>query len=360
MQDPNDSKSILRGEGPSGLKQFATRFCISITIALGLLAAGECVSYLLLPHQVPSISDYQAYVIWQTARPIEKTRTVAADGLRLTYYSHCEAGEFTIWMFGGSNLWGQFNIDQETIPSLIAKHYDESGHRVCVRNYGQIGWASTQEVIKLMLELKRAERKPDVVIFYDGAVDSFLPYESDMVDVHMGFPTFKKKFESWRAGDQAGFEYLRSTNTYLGLQWIATKLKINNDAGVPRSISGEQAAAMAQRTLDNYERNMKIVEILAGHYGFHFECFWEPWLLAELKPLSPEEELIRIGVKEKTPGLAALMSTTYGLFRTAKQPHLVYLGDIFKDHRETLFLDRTHLTGEGNQIIAERISQILQ
>jgi lysophospholipase L1-like esterase len=53
------------------------------------------------------------------------------------------------------------------------------------------------------------------------------------------------------------------------------------------------------------------------------------------------------------------MRATYQLLRTVKQPHLVDLGNLFDDHREGLFIDRTHVVGEGSQLIAERISQVL-
>ena len=70
---------------------------------------------------------------------------------------------------------------------LLAEQNDKAGRSVCVRNYGETGWVSTQELIKLMLELKRTGRKPDLVIFYDGANDVYLPYQYGRVDVHNQF-----------------------------------------------------------------------------------------------------------------------------------------------------------------------------
>lgn len=360
MQDANGSPATPKGPGQSGLRQFAGKFCVSITLVVGFLAAGECIFYFLLPPATASPTDYKSYVIWQVARPALKVVTVDAEGLRRTYYSHCEADAYTIWMFGGSGMWGEAIRDWETIPSQVAKHYENSGRRVCVKNYGEEGWGSTQEVIKLMLELKRAEKKPDAVIFYDGTLDSFLPYESDEVDVHWSFPLFKKKFESWRVGEQRGIEYFRNTNTYLGLQWVAGKLRLADDTVGPRFISAEQAAPMAKRTLDNYSKNMDMVDSLAARYGFHYVCLWEPYLLFTQKPLSSAEKSLRDKEEKNNPGMVQVSRSSYELFSTVKRPHFVYLGDIFKDHGETLFLARGHLNPEGSQIAAERISQILE
>lgn len=358
MEAIDNSPPVLKAQKQLGLRQFAAKLCVSTTLAIGLLAAGECVAYLCLTKPGP-YKEYRAYVVSRVGHPLLKWVSIDADGLRRTYYSHCEANAYTIWIFGSSGLWAQFNRDWDTIPSLVAKHYEESGRRVCVKNYGEPGWVNTQEVIELLLELKRATRKPDVVIFYDGSTDAVLPYESDQVDVHLGFPRIKKEFESLETASGSSFEYLRSTNTYVALRSIAGGLKLISNSPVARSISAEQAASMAKQTVDNYLKNMEILDTLSSHYGFHYVCFWEPWLLPELKPLSAEEELIRKRGKWIGPDSAEVIRAAYALVRTVNRPHLVYLGDAFKNHPETLYKD-IHLRTEGNRLVAERISQVLQ
>jgi hypothetical protein len=356
MLGANNTQPVVQGQRELGLKEFAIKACVSIALAIGLLAAGEGIAYLSLPKQVLPPADYKAYVLWQMVRPGNPAVTLDADGLRRTFYSHCEANEYTIWMFGSSVTWGPYSHDWETISSFLAKQFEESGRRVCVKNYGQPGWGNTQEVIELLLELKRAKKKPDAVIFLDGSLDSFLPYESDQVDVHMGFPEFKREFESWKAKkEQAGFGYFGSTNTYLALQRLAHKLGVLNEAPAPRSFSQEQVASMAKRTMDNYLKNMEVVDSLAIHHGFHYLCFWEPYLLAVERPLSPSEELIRESTEKRYPGFAPVKRATYELFRALKRPDFVYLGDLFNDPNETLFLDAAHFKPEGNRIVAERI-----
>jgi len=357
MQDMANNKHNEKGGEQLGVRQFAAKLCVSITLLVGLLATGECAAFLLLFYQARSRmykTEYRSYVIWRTLPANgQMWTTVDADGLRRTMYSHCEANEYTVWMFGGSGLWSNFSRDSETIPSLLAKRYEDSGRRVCVRNYGQKGWTSTQEVIELLLELKRLRRKPDVVIFYDGSVDSLVPYETDESDVHTGFPRLKGMFESWGS---EGFGYLRNTNTYLALQWLAGVLKLDVHTSVPE----RQVTAKAERSVDNYLKNMEIVDALARHYGFHYVWFWEPWLQVSQKPLSAAEVVIRDGDEMNYPGQSRVMKATYDLIRTVNRPNLVYLGDIFKDHPETLFVDSSHLGVEGNRLVAERIFQELQ
>jgi hypothetical protein len=352
-----NNKHSENGGEQLGVRQFAAKLCVSITLLVGLLAAGECAAFLFLSWRTgPDAfrNEYKSYVIWR-GRPSQHQTMVTVDegGLRRTMNSQCEANDYTIWMFGGSGLWGSFNRDRETIPSLLAKRYEDSGRPVCVRNYGQKGWTSTQEVIELQLELKRISTKPDVVIFYDGSADSLIPYETDEFDVHMGFPAAKREFESWTG---EGFAYFGDTNTHQALQWLAGRLHLD----VHNSISASQVIAKAKRTLANYLGNMEIVDALAMYYRFHYVWFSEPWLQASQKPLSAEEVLIRDRDEVNYPGGSGVMKTTYDLFRTVNRPHFVYLGDIFKDHPETLFLDSSHLGTEGNRLVADRIFEVLQ
>ena len=360
MPEPGHRPPAGKGGELIVLRRFLLRFCISVALAVGLLVAGECGAYYLNRHRGGGADKYgyRAYVVWQVVRPQSNIITLDVDGLRRTVYSQCDADAYTVWMLGGSGLWGHYNPDAETIPSLMAKRFQDEGRKICVKNYGQRGWASTQELIELMLELKRAPKKPDLVIFYDGTVEAFLPLDSDLPDVHLEYSTVKAKFEGPSA-ENAGFQYLRTSNTYLILQWIAARLGLN-DPDNTRVISDEQAAAMARYTLTNYSRNMEMVDALAARFGFQYAFFWEPWLGIAGKSLTSHEVSVKDGEWKHNPGGAKVMAATYELFRSASRPHLFYLGDVFNNRRQTLFVDGTHPTGEGNQIITDKIFQTIQ
>ena len=111
---------------------------------------------------------YWPFVVWM-APFTGSTIVINGDGVRRTFHSHCgDPTAYTIWMFGGSTMLGQGVPDWFTIPSLVAELYEKAGRPACVVNEGELGWANTQEVIELMLKLKRAKRKPNLVIFYDA------------------------------------------------------------------------------------------------------------------------------------------------------------------------------------------------
>src|SRR6185295_14733893 len=99
----------------------------------------------------------------------------------------CSPGARQIWIFGSSTLWGTGAKDDQTIPSILSQEYARSIGPVCVTNFSEAGWVSTQNVIQLELALKSAPRPPDVVLFDDGFADIFVVYESGKADVHMDF-----------------------------------------------------------------------------------------------------------------------------------------------------------------------------
>jgi len=332
---------------------------MAATFAVVILIAGECVAYALLQRRQGNYNyAYQAYVLWQVAPSPNGAIHLGPDGLRLTANTTCDGEAFTIWMFGGSGLWGNFVQDGETIPSYLAQIYQQKGRPACVRNFGQRGWTNTQEVIKLMLELKQASRPPDVVLFYDGSVDSSLPYEPDEPDVHMGFERFKQKFEGWQPGREAGFGYLRSTNTFQALRWLAEWLNLDRNEESSSSIPDARLAATSERTVRNYRKNIDIVDALAARYAFRYTFMLEPLLIDALKPLNPAET--RLVQSESRTVSGKVMADGYRLLRSAPLPHFVNLRDIFKDHPEPLFIDTSHVNAAGDRIIADAIAGILQ
>ena len=74
-------------------------------------------------------------------------------------------------MFGGSTMWGVGARDEGTIPSLLARDLTDRGINGRVKNFGEIGYVSSQQVIALMRELENGVR-PEIVIFYDGINDT--------------------------------------------------------------------------------------------------------------------------------------------------------------------------------------------
>ncbi len=373
----------------SGLRKFLPRLAVAITLFALLLVAVEALSYLMLRRQLSpsreeqsfprsiyakkpwaaelwrewremeSESQYKAFVVWRDPPFAGEMVNIDSEGLRRTYHTDCRPGAYTIWMFGNSALLGEGSRDWETIPSLLAQRYEQSGHPACVKNFADRGWVGTQELIQLMLALKSSPVKPNLVIFYDGVSDTFLPYETTAGDVHGNYETMKSWFTEAHALQDPGFAYLEKTNTYRELLRLSTRWG-GLGASPPPAISPATATESARKTFDNYLKNTEIAETLGQKFGFRCAFFVQPTALIDAKPLTAEEERIRQNSEHTNPGIRLLFQTTYSLFRSIRQPDFFYLGDIFNNHSERLFIGFSHVTPEANDLVAGTIFQDLQ
>jgi len=156
--------------------------------------------------------SYEAYVGWERKPYQGQVINIDEPGVRRSAHSHCDQPGYTIWTFGGSTIWGYGSPDWLTIPSQLAEKYESAGRNVCIKNFGEKAWVSTQEMIKLILELKRSERKPNLVIFYDGPADVWESYQSGRGGVHQNFEDTKRLFEGHAAAVAGSFQYLLDSN----------------------------------------------------------------------------------------------------------------------------------------------------
>ncbi len=215
-------------------------------------------------------------------------------------------------------------------------------------------------MIELILELKRAVRKPDLVIFYDGINDVEVVWEFGRPDVHWDYPRIKNRVEAWDRARRGSFSYFLEANTFQFLQLISPRLGIRPRGVVQRLGSASKIERAARAIADNYLQNVELVGTLAQRYGFKYAFFWQPAMYAEHKPLTPEETRILRSQAQRFAGAETLYPPTYDLMRTAHVPNLHYIADIFNNQANTLYIDTFHISPEGNRLVAARIYEILQ
>jgi len=297
--------------------------------------------------------SYEAYVGWER-RPFQgQTINIDSTGVRRSSHSHCDDKAYTIWMFGGSTVWGAGTPDWLTIPSLLAEKYEQAGRNVCVQNYGEKAWVNTQEVIKLILELKRSERKPDLVIFYDGPADVYESYQSGRGGVHQNFDDTKQLFEGHASGGSGNFHYLLDTNTAR----LLLQQKLQNRI---RRTSAKDTASIARQAVRCYFENVHLVEALGHEYGFEPVFFWEPTISTGGKHLTVEEEVARDSARRQTPGLEEANQAAYALIKAQCRPPVFCIADALDTATGTIYFDEAHVAAEGNRLVAERMYNTIQ
>ena len=302
-----------------------------------------------------NVFQYQAYVGWERKPFQGQAINIDASGVRHTVPSHCDDDHaYTIWMFGGSAVWGAGAPDWMTIPSLLATKYEQAGRKVCVRNFGEKAWVNTQETVKLVLELKQAKRKPDLVIFYDGPSDVYETYQSGQPGLHQNFDDTRQTLEARASSGSGSFRYLTETNT------AKLFFQQKRQGRMGKRSSAEDVEDLIRATIRCYLDNVELVKALAREYKFQPAFFWEPTLSTGGKHLTTEEEDARATARKQSPGLEEMNQRAYALLQTQAQTPVFPIADALDSASETVYFDEAHVSAEGNRLVADRMYATLQ
>lgn len=257
----------------------------------------------------------------------------------------------TVWMFGGSAVFGDGVPDWETLPSHLSQILNADGSRcVMVSNFGMEAYVSMQEVI-LLIELLKREGHPDMVILYDGFNDALMGVNAqDPRTAHYGLEKIRNRVEGSARGR---FDFLaksysvRTTRAILGFF----------HRGFPQATTDLTARAGA--TVDNYEENLAVVRALSRMHNFKFYCFLQPMLGYGHKPLVPYERQLA-DFAAKTPFISGTTAVyEEAVRRSAASPMFVNLANVFDTIPAPLYIDEVHVGPQGNELAARTIANYI-
>ena len=313
---------------------------------------------------------YEPYTVWKRRPYSGSYTTIDLSGSRQTVDNTTSDDALQVWVFGGSAVWGVGAPDSETIPSHLASLLNGAiGIESNIRNLGRRGYVSTQEVIYLMRELQ-AGRRPDVVVFYNGVNDAAtVSLWPEFPGAHVSFDAVRDRFEATDDDGDIGW-FARSTGLYK-----ASRIVLDRVEGVPFERDGIIVYAdrdtdatpnyrwLAERGIDLWLYNARVVDSLAREYGFTPLMAFQPGLWSTGKPLDPSEESL-IASEMEYVGLRTIMTVraemaavlNERLSDTQAPDWVVNLNELFADTPEPLYIDYVHVTGRGNEIAAGRIT----
>jgi lysophospholipase L1-like esterase len=289
---------------------------------------------------LPSVA-YRPYVVWESRPTSGRYFNVGEDGLRRTHYNSDSADALQVWMFGGSTMFGYGAPDDETIASHLARRMNQALGPTRVRNFGQGGWVSTQELIRLLRELQTG-RRPDLVVFYDGYNDSVSARNWPQVPgSHFQLEIIRGRYES------GVYPLLVSSSLFRATGWVLGRLGLRlpvEDETAPSAAAGDLAARVWLANADQ-------AAALAGHYGFQVGSFLQPSRLTETMPPHVPD----VG-PAPTDNKMSRMRDRVNEWRTAHPEAPVFdLTDVFADVPEAVYIDGVHVTGLGNSLVAEAL-----
>ena len=313
---------------------------------------------------------YEPYTIWKR-RPYRGTHTtIDITGSRRTVGNSTSEDALDIWMFGGSAVWGVGAPDHETIPSHLAALLNSTlSIDAKVRNLGRRGFVSTQEVIYLMRELQ-AGRRPDVVVFYNGVNDAAaVSLWPEFPGAHVSFDTVRDRFESNGEDDDIGW-FARSTGLYKASRIVLDRVETDpfeRDGIIVYADRDTDSTPnyrwLAERGIDLWLFNARVIDGLARTYGFIPLMAFQPGLWSTEKLLDPSEESLIVSEMEYA-GLKTIMTVRAEMAAVLDErlsdpqtlDWIANLNDLFADTTEPVYIDYVHVTGRGNEIAARRIA----
>ncbi len=300
----------------------------------------EWASEYIIESAESSKAEYYPYVGYRRIPNYNgKYININSDSIRKTFFQ-CpnNYNNIRIFVFGGSTVWGTGVRDNSTIPSFLSKELCQKGFSVEVVNFGESGYTNTQEIFKLLLELRK-ENIPDIIIFYDGVNDIYSSYQNGVAGLPQNIENRKKDFNSqYRLNVNALFQ---NFNNILG--------KITKLIGKGKTVRRIQDNDIGFETVDFYLNNVKIIRALEDDYKVKSFFYWQPTIYTK-KHLSDCESKIPYN---------NFLSQSYGVTSDLmkKNDQVNDLTSIFDAQEGTIFFDWCHISEEGNSIIATKIAE---
>ncbi len=283
-----------------------------------------------------ALSTYRDFIGWSRQPFKGQTIHIGEDGLRVTPQPLVPA-KATVWLFGGSTVWGTGTGDNETIPAYLALNHDYD-----TRNMGIGGYLSRQGVNSLMNQLSE-HSAPDFVIFYDGINDVFARCQQAVGS----FGTdrehqIRKRLEL----SPKTFQWQLHTPVTLAEQFISTD---QNSSQMNCNKDTIKARWAATYLVNNWKYAKAITEAAGAKFA------------AILQPVSFFSTSNTDHLTSKDNKYKAQYEAVYPLVREVAKLENFEIID-FTDalnQQEDYFYDFMHINPNGNAIIAERIANEL-
>jgi len=307
------------------------------------------------------VVHYFPYVGWRRAPFAGETINVDQNGLRRTPGAECGAGSYKVFVFGASTVWGTGSPDWGTLPAqLQAGLAPLRDTPVCVMNFGESGFVSTQGVIELTNQLQSGN-VPDLIVSFDGPNDVYSAYQSGRVGVPQDLDQLTEKFEKTPKAPTLVDRLRTGSALYSLIDSLVGKMTVRPPKEstiklVTYESMGIGVGELSRAIMQRYFANYATVNALAAQYGFRYMFLFQPIISMGNKPLTNEELGMRRRWEADEKALSALCIATYQVAVESPQyPHFHNLVHLFDGHEPLLWIDEFHVTPEGNQIIAKTI-----
>ncbi|MBD3276986.1 MAG: hypothetical protein GF388_01690 [Candidatus Aegiribacteria sp.] len=313
-------------------------------------------------------------MVWRSNPDLRcESTNISEDGYRINPGIAGSEEAYVVFLFGGSAMWGATVSDRETIPFYVQQDLREiTGRTVDVYNFAQTAFASTQELIELILQLRDGS-VPDFVLFYDGFNDVWGAYSNGFAGGHHS----QLQVASRVQGTSEEFQQepvlevlLKQSNLWLLVTSIREmgEEEFNVDELITYRTMGVDRDSLAANLVELYISNCEVVKELGESYGFGSLFVWQPAIWVGDKPLTDfEREIHRGGFQAfqggGDPAFKDLLNSTYNIYLDSipARPDFYSIHTIFDTVQAEMYSDYSgaHVNAAANRIIAEELAELI-
>ncbi len=320
---------------------------------------------------------YEPYTIWDRRYYPGDLVSIDHEGFRRTTNNSDAEDALKVWVFGGSTIWGEGAPDEETIPSHLAGLMNAWGVDTTVKNLGERGYVSTQEVVFLYRELQ-AGRRPDVVVFYDGINDAAAASNwPEVPGSHVSLHRIRDRFQFGEAPSERRREFVRSLGIYKASRIVLDRLEARRksarahrdeaDIDTTPEYLDANFRFLGGQAVDVWLANHALVAALGEEFGFAALFALQPSLWTEGKPLHVSEKRIlaeHLDIRAMTHIMATraeMSAIVEERRRDGTLPSNVHnFAEVFSTVEEPVYIDYVHTSGPGYHIVAEALFERLK
>lgn len=339
--------------------------------------AGYDVSTLFREFHATERIVYEPYTVWDRRYHPGDLISIDHGGFRQTTNNSDADDALRVWVFGGSTAWGEGAPDDETIPSHLAALMNDWGVDTTVKNLGERGYVSTQEVVLLYRELQ-AGRRPDVVVFYDGINDAAAASNwPEVPGSHVSLHRIRDRFQFGEVPSERRREFVRSLGIYKASRIVLDRLEARErlardrqedaDIDITPKFLDANFRFLGGQAVDVWLANRELVTALGDEFGFTALFVLQTSLWTDGKPLHVSEKRIlaeHLEIRAMTHIMATRAEMSIILEERRRDGTLLSnvhdFAGVFSTVEKPVYIDYVHTSGSGYRIVADALFQRLR
>ncbi len=296
-------------------------------------------------HAAARGTDWHSYVYWRRQPYQGEVVTVDAHGFRVTPTS-ATSHRRTIWLFGGSTVWGTGNRDAGTLAAQLEKLFAQNAPDLGVRvlNFGESGYVSQQSAIAFQLALRCPEPAPDLAIFLDGANDVFASLQSGTAGNPQNEENRRLEFNSANHFSRLALALAAR------FEGIGRLVRPN-----PPARSDADIDNLAAQTALAYTATARQTQALAQAYSTDVLYAFQPTVFDRTVPVGDEAAIVGTSAATHVRLQRATRAQLQALIAADPTLLITDLGGAFDDTQAPVFFDFVHLSEAGQAALSRKL-----